>query len=88
MSQFGPEEAIGRIDAWKGHDVRYEELGGGITNHNYIVWIDGATRHRLERHEPGLAPTRGAGLVASLAACARARVRVQAGRVTSNASLM
>jgi len=41
MSQFGPEEAIARIDDWKGRDVRYEELGGGITNHNYIVWVDG-----------------------------------------------
>ena len=36
-----PEEIIGRIDEWKGHDVRTEELGGGITNHNYIVWVDG-----------------------------------------------
>jgi thiamine kinase-like enzyme len=41
MAHFGPEEAIARIDDWKGHDVRYEELGGGITNHNYIVWVDG-----------------------------------------------
>jgi thiamine kinase-like enzyme len=41
MSHFGPEEAIARIDDWKGKDVRYEELGGGITNHNYIVWVDG-----------------------------------------------
>ncbi len=41
MSHFGPEEAIARIADWKGHDVRYEELGGGITNHNYIVWVDG-----------------------------------------------
>jgi len=36
-----PEEIIARIDAWKGQDVRYEELGGGITNHNYIVWVNG-----------------------------------------------
>ena len=21
--------------------MRYEELGGGITNHNYIIWVDG-----------------------------------------------
>ena len=41
MSHFGPEDAIARIDDWKGRDVRYEELGGGITNHNYIVWVDG-----------------------------------------------
>ena len=36
-----PEEIIARIDDWKGKDVRYEELGGGITNHNYIVWVNG-----------------------------------------------
>ena len=36
-----PEEIIARIDDWKGQDVRYEELGGGITNHNYIVWLNG-----------------------------------------------
>jgi len=40
-SHLTPEEIIGRIDAWKGQDVRYEELGGGITNHNYIVWVNG-----------------------------------------------
>ncbi len=33
--------AIARIDDWKGQDVRCEELGGGITNHNYIVWVNG-----------------------------------------------
>jgi len=36
-----PEEIIARIDDWKGKDIRYEELGGGITNHNYIVWVNG-----------------------------------------------
>jgi thiamine kinase-like enzyme len=36
-----PEDVIARIADWKGHDIRYEELGGGITNHNYIVWVDG-----------------------------------------------
>ena len=40
-SHLTPEEIIARIDAWKGQDVRYEELGGGITNHNYIVWVNG-----------------------------------------------
>ena len=40
-SHLTPEEIIARIDDWKGKDVRYEELGGGITNHNYIVWVDG-----------------------------------------------
>lgn len=41
QAHLTPEAVIARIDAWKGHEVRYEELGGGITNHNYIVWIDG-----------------------------------------------
>ena len=36
-----PDEAIARIADWKGKDVRWEELGGGITNHNYIVWVNG-----------------------------------------------
>jgi thiamine kinase-like enzyme len=41
QAHLTPEDIIARIDDWKGHDVRYEELGGGITNHNYIVWVDG-----------------------------------------------
>ena len=36
-----PDEAIARIADWKGKDIRWEELGGGITNHNYIVWVNG-----------------------------------------------
>jgi thiamine kinase-like enzyme len=36
-----PDEAVTRIDDWKGKDIRWEELGGGITNHNYIVWVNG-----------------------------------------------
>ncbi|HJW75521.1 MAG TPA: hypothetical protein VJ787_07595, partial [Thermoleophilia bacterium] len=36
-----PDEAIARIDDWKGKDIRWEELPGGITNHNYIVWVNG-----------------------------------------------
>jgi thiamine kinase-like enzyme len=41
MSHFGPDEAIARIADWKDKDVRWEELGGGITNHNYTVWVNG-----------------------------------------------
>ena len=41
MSHFGPDEAIARIADWKDKDVRWEELGGGITNHNYIVMVNG-----------------------------------------------
>ena len=36
-----PDEAVARIADWKGKDIRWEELGGGITNHNYIVWVNG-----------------------------------------------
>ena len=35
------EDVIARIDDWKGKDVRFEELGGGITNSNYVVTVDG-----------------------------------------------
>jgi thiamine kinase-like enzyme len=41
MSHFGPDEAIARIADWKDKEVRWEELGGGITNHNYIVMVNG-----------------------------------------------
>jgi len=41
MSHLGPDEAIARIADWKDKDVRWEELGGGITNHNYTVWVNG-----------------------------------------------
>jgi len=41
MAHFGPDEAIARIADWKDKDIRWEELGGGITNHNYIVWVNG-----------------------------------------------
>ena len=36
-----PDEAIARIADWKGEEVRWEELGGGITNRNYIVGVNG-----------------------------------------------
>jgi thiamine kinase-like enzyme len=36
-----PDEAIARIEEWKGKDVRWEELSGGITNHNYTIWVNG-----------------------------------------------
>ncbi len=35
------EDVIARIDDWKGKDVRFEELGGGITNRNYLVSVAG-----------------------------------------------
>ncbi len=33
-------EIISRIDEWKGKEIRWEPLGGGITNHNYTVYVD------------------------------------------------
>ena len=38
------EDVIARIDDWKGKDVRFEVLGGGITNRNYLVTVDGDPR--------------------------------------------
>jgi thiamine kinase-like enzyme len=34
------EDIIARIDEWRGKNIRWEPLGGGITNHNYTVYID------------------------------------------------
>jgi thiamine kinase-like enzyme len=36
-----PDDLIPRIEDWRGQEVRWEELGGGITNHNYIIWVNG-----------------------------------------------
>lgn len=42
MPHVGPDEVIARIEEWRGKSVRWQPLGGGITNHNYGVWVDGA----------------------------------------------
>ena len=47
MSDITPEQVIAQIDEWRGHPVRYEVLGGGITNHNFLLTVDG---------EPGARP--------------------------------
>lgn len=36
-----PEAAIARIPDWNGLDVQIETLGGGITNHNYVLTVTG-----------------------------------------------
>jgi thiamine kinase-like enzyme len=36
-----PDEVIARVTEWQGCDVRWEELGGGITNFNYAVTVTG-----------------------------------------------
>jgi thiamine kinase-like enzyme len=43
-----PEEVIARIDDWRGRQVTWEVLGGGITNNNFLVTVGG------EAGEPGV----------------------------------
>jgi thiamine kinase-like enzyme len=38
---LAPEAVIARITDWEGLDVTCEALGGGITNHNYLVTVSG-----------------------------------------------
>ncbi len=35
------QEVIDKIKDWKDKDIKYRELGGGITNHNYFVEVNG-----------------------------------------------
>ena len=35
------EQVIGMVDDWKDRKIEYAPLGGGITNHNYTVTVDG-----------------------------------------------
>ena len=41
MKKTTIEEAIKRIDEWKGKDISYTSVSGGITNPNYKVLVDG-----------------------------------------------
>ena len=43
MSDITPEQVIAQIDEWRDHEVRCEVLSGAITNHNYLVTVDGET---------------------------------------------
>ncbi len=52
-----PDEVIGRIEEWHGKDVRWEVLGGGITNFNYLLTVAGvagAAESRYVLRIPGL----------------------------------
>ena len=40
MTGLTPEAAIARIDDWRGKTVDWQEIGGGITNHNYVITVD------------------------------------------------
>ena len=52
-----PEDVVGRIEDWQDKDVRWEALGGGITNLNYVVTVraeEGAPDgERFVLHIPG-----------------------------------
>jgi thiamine kinase-like enzyme len=37
--QLSPAEIVSRISDWNGAEVKLEPLGGGITNHNYVVGV-------------------------------------------------
>ena len=41
MEHLTPEAAIARIPDWDGLDVHVETLGGGITNHNFVLTVTG-----------------------------------------------
>ena len=41
VEHLTPEAAIARIPDWNGLDVQVETLGGGITNHNFVVTVSG-----------------------------------------------
>ena len=41
MSDITPDQVIAQIAEWHDRDVRCEVLGGGITNHNYLITVAG-----------------------------------------------
>jgi thiamine kinase-like enzyme len=41
IGDITPDQLIAQIAEWRGHEVRYETLAGAITNHNYLVTVDG-----------------------------------------------
>ena len=41
MSDMTPDQVIAQIDEWRDHEVRYEVLGGAVTNRNYLITVDG-----------------------------------------------
>ena len=41
VEHLTPEAAVARIPDWEGLEVKYETLGGGITNHNFVVTVTG-----------------------------------------------
>lgn len=53
MTGLTPEAAVARIDEWCGRNVAWEEIGGGITNHNYLVTVDGGRGGTYVLRVPG-----------------------------------
>ena len=43
MVKTNIDEAIARVDDWKGKSISYEQVTGGITNPNYKVTVDGTS---------------------------------------------
>jgi thiamine kinase-like enzyme len=41
MSSITPDQVIAQIDEWRNENVLWEVLGGGITNHNFLVTVEG-----------------------------------------------
>ena len=41
MIKVNIDEAIARIDDWKGKEISYEVVPGGLTNPNFKVTVDG-----------------------------------------------
>ena len=53
MSELTPSAAIARIDEWRGKDVDVRELGGGITNRNFVITVDGGRGGKYVMRIPG-----------------------------------
>ena len=53
VSKLTPQAAVARIVEWRGKDIDIKELGGGITNHNYVVTVDGGRGGTYVMRIPG-----------------------------------
>ena len=48
------DSALNRIDEWVGKDLKYSEIGGGITNHNYLITVDEGRGGKYVLRIPGV----------------------------------
>jgi len=44
------KDVINRIEDWKGKKVNHKEIGGGITNHNYIVTVQDEANGKFQKY--------------------------------------